>query len=130
MAKFRISSRCFRCLLLSLSLQNGHSERFAIVTNPPFKYSLEVIQHALELCRDGDLVCMFLKTTSLEGKRRYQELYRHTPPKLVLQCIERILCAKNGEFEDARKNLGAGAQAYAWYVWEKGYKGKTILDWI
>ena len=46
------------------------------------------------------------------------------------QCIDRILCAKNAEFEDARKNLGAGAQAYAWFVWQKGYKGPTTIDWI
>jgi len=115
---------------LSLSLQNGRSEKFAIVTNPPYKYSMEVILHALELCREGDMVCMFLKTTALEGKRRYQELYKSQPPKMVLQFIERILCAKNGEFEESRKNLGAGAQAYAWFIWQKGYRGNTILDWI
>ena len=32
--------------------------------------------------------------------------------------------------DDARKNLGAGAQAYAWFVWQKGWRGRTTLDWI
>lgn len=84
--------------------------------------------HALELCREGDLVCMFVKTTFLEGKKRYKELFSQQPPFMVLQFVERILCAKNGDFEEARR-LGS-AVSYAWFVWEKGFKGKTIVDWI
>ena len=113
---------------LSLSLQNGHSERFAIVTNPPYNVALPFILHALELCREGDLVCMFVKTTFLEGKKRYKELFSQQPPFMVLQFVERILCAKNGDFEEARR-LGS-AVSYMWAVWEKGFKGKTIVDWI
>lgn len=41
----------------------------------------------------------------------------------------RIQCAKNGEF-DKMKEGGGSAVAYAWYVWEKGYKGNTIIKWI
>jgi len=39
------------------------------------------------------------------------------------------LCAKNGEFE---KMIAAGgsAVAYAWFVWEKDYKGDTVVKWI
>lgn len=115
-------------LSLSLSLQNGHSERLAIVTNPPYNVALPFILHALELCREGDLVCMFVKTTFLEGKKRYKELFSQQPPFMVLQFVERILCAKNGDFEEARR-LGS-AVSYMWAVWEKGFKGKTIVDWI
>jgi hypothetical protein len=25
---------------------------------------------------------------------------------------------------------GGSAVAYAWYIWEKGYKGDTILRWF
>lgn len=25
---------------------------------------------------------------------------------------------------------GGSAVAYAWYVWQKGYKGNTIVKWI
>ena len=25
---------------------------------------------------------------------------------------------------------GGSAVAYAWYIWEKGYKGETILKWF
>lgn len=30
------------------------------------------------------------------------------------------------EFE----NINSSAVCYAWFVWEKGYKSQTIIDWI
>lgn len=51
------------------------------------------------------------------------------PPKYVFQFIERLLCAKNGDFESMIKG-GGSAVSYAWFVWEKGYKGGTIVKWI
>jgi len=38
------------------------------------------------------------------------------------------MCAKNGDFESKKKE--GSAVAYAWYVWEKGYKGETVIKWI
>jgi hypothetical protein len=40
-----------------------------------------------------------------------------------------LLCAKNAEFEKMIAG-GGSAVAYAWYIWEKGYKGDTILKWF
>lgn len=103
---------------------------YAIVTNPPYKFVTEFVLTALDVLPDGCYLCLFLKTTALESRGRWEKIYKTTPPRYVFQCIDRILCAKNAEFDDARKNLGAGAQAYAWFVWQKGYKGHTTLDWI
>lgn len=103
---------------------------YAIVTNPPYKFVTEFVLTALDVLPDGCYLCLFLKTTALESRGRWEKIYKTTPPRYVFQCIDRILCAKNAAFEDARKNLGAGAQAYAWFVWQKGYKGHTTLDWI
>ena len=50
-------------------------------------------------------------------------------PKHIYVSSSRILCAKNAEFERMKQG-GGSAIAYAWYVWEKGYKGNTILKWI
>ena len=103
---------------------------YAIVTNPPYKYVTEWVLTAPGVLPDGCYLCLLLKTTALESRGRWERIYRQTPPRYVFQCIDRILCAKNGEFDDARKNLGAGAQAYAWFVWQKGWRGRTTLDWI
>ena len=72
---------------------------------------------------------MFLKLTFLEGKARYRELFSKHPPKIIYVFSERVLCAKNGEFEKMKAG-GGSAVAYAWYVWEKGYQGKTTIEWI
>lgn len=99
-----------------------------IATNPPYKYAQEFIEKALSIVDDGHYVCMFLKVTFLEGKRR-KDLFRQHPPKTIYVSSSRINCAKNGKFEDLRET-GGSAVAYAWYVWQKGYKGATIIKWI
>lgn len=101
----------------------------AIVTNPPYKYAKEFILKALELLFDGKLCCMFLKLTFLEGKGRYKDLFSKYPPQKVLVFSERVLCAKNGDFEGMKQG-GGSAVAYAWFVWEKGYNGNTTIEWI
>jgi hypothetical protein len=100
----------------------------AIITNPPYKYAKEFVEHSLNLLNDGDMCCMFLKLTFLEGKAS-KKLFLEYPPQKVLVFSERILCAKNAEFERMRKS-GGSAVAYAWFIWTKGYKGKTVIEWI
>jgi hypothetical protein len=71
---------------------------------------------------------MFLKLTFLEGKER-GEFFKQNPPKYVMVFSQRILCAKNAQFEEMKKG-GGSAVAYAWFVWEKGYKGACEVKWI
>lgn len=107
-------------------LQGGnHWEDGDIVTNPPYKHAQQFVEKALEYIDEGRKVCMFLKVTFLEGKAR-KEFFKKYPPKIIYICSGRIPCAKNGNFD----NYPSSAIAYAWYVWEKGYKGETIVRWI
>lgn len=99
---------------------------FDIITNPPYKYAKEFVLKALEFLPHGCRCFMFLKLTFLEGKARYNEIFKTTPPKAVYVMSERIQCAKNGNFERYKN----GALAYAWFVWQKGWTGQTILDWL
>lgn len=109
------------------SLPDGSTE--CILTNPPYKFATDYAVHALSLLHDGGYLCLFLKTTFAEGQERFRRIFAFTPPILVLQCVERILCAKNGEF-GYMEDHGGSAVSYAWWIWQKGYKGKTTLDWI
>ena len=77
---------------------------------------------------DGTKVAMFLKVQFLEGKER-RKLFEKHPPKVIYVASGRLLCAKNGEFEKMRQG-GGSAVAYAWFVWEKGFKGSPIIKWI
>lgn len=96
-----------------------------IITNPPYKYAREFVKKALQIISDGNKVAMFLKLTFLEGKAR-RNLFRTTPPIRVWVSSSRLKCAMNGEFDA----MGGSATAYAWFVWQKGYKGDTIIKWF
>lgn len=102
---------------------------FCILTNPPYKFACDVVRHSLRLLPIGCYSIMFLKTTFLEGKKRYDELFSKTPPKYVFQFIGRVLCAKNGEFEYMREH-GGSAVSYCFMIWQNGYNGTTTIDWI
>ena len=99
-----------------------------IITNPPYKYAKEFVYKALELVPDGRKVCMFLKLQFMEGKAR-KLLFEKYPPKTIYVSSSRLLCAKNADFSGMRTG-GGSAVAYAWYVWEKGYCGDTVVKWF
>lgn len=107
----------------------GSNEEYDILTNPPYKYAKEFVQHSLEIIKPKHRIFMFLKLTFLEGKQRYKELFINHPPQKIYVFSERVLCAKNGDF-DAMKQAGGSAVAYAWFIWEKDYSGKTEIEWI
>lgn len=99
---------------------------FDIITNPPYKYAAEFVEHALEISQPHRKVAMFLKLQFLEGKAR-KELFAKYPPKTVYVSSSRLRCAMNGDFEKYAKS---NAVCYAWFVWEKGYTGDIILKHI
>jgi hypothetical protein len=96
-----------------------------IVTNPPYKDAIVFCDRALSVVSTGHLVCMFLKLQFLEGKERKQ-WFKTNPPKYVLVFSSRVQCAKGGRFD----LYPGSAVCYAWFVWEKGYRGDTVLRWI
>lgn len=108
-----------------------HKEKFTgdILTNPAYNKAKEFVLHALNLVNNGNKVYMFLKLTFLEGKARYKDLFSKYPPKVIYVFSERVLCAKNGDFEGMKAG-GGSAVAYAWFVWQKGFKGDTIVKWL
>ena len=107
---------------LSIENQEWHGD---IVTNPPYKYAQEFVEKALRIIPEGRKVCMFLKLTFLEGQNR-RNLFRNYPPRRVWVSSARLKCAMNGDFD----SIGSSATAYAWFVWEKGYKGTTEIKWF
>lgn len=85
-----------------------------IITNPPYRYSKEFVEKALEVVEPGCKVAMFLKLTFLEGQRR-RDLFKNFPPQTVYVSSARLRCGKGGMFK------GQSMVAYAWFVWKKGY---------
>ena len=100
-----------------------------ILTNPPYSLATEFVLHSLKLLDEGGLCIMFLKTTFLEDKNRYEKLFSKCPPVYIYQFVQRILCAKDAQFDKMREG-GGSAVSYAWFVFKKGYKGDTTVRWI
>lgn len=99
-----------------------------IITNPPYRFAKEFVEKALDTVAEGQKVAMFLKLTFLESQKRGELLDTH-PPKRIYVARKRLQCARNGDFNTYKKGVGA-AICYAWFVWEKGFKGKPTIDYI
>ena len=97
-----------------------------IITNPPYKYAKEFVEHALEVVTNGHKVAMFLKVQFLEGKAR-RKMFEKYPPKTIYVSSSRLRCAMNGDFEKYAKS---NAVTYAWFIWEKGFNGDTVVRWF
>lgn len=96
-----------------------------ILTNPPYKYAKEFVEHALNILDDGYYCVMLLKIQFLEGKGR-RDLFKKYPPKYVYVNSSRQTCYMNG---DMSKKMSS-ASCYCWFVWEKGFDGEPIIRWI
>lgn len=96
-----------------------------IITNPPYNKAKEFVEHALEISQESVKVAMFLKLTFLESAKR-KELFDKYPPKTIYVFRNRIDCWKNG----VKPDKPAKAVCYAWFVWQKGFKGNPIIKWI
>ena len=94
-----------------------------ILTNPPYKFAEQFVQMSLRRVQDGSKVAMLFKLQFVESAKRL-ELFQKSPPKFIYVHSRRIQIWKNN------KRSSGNALCYAWFVWEKGYKGETTLRWI
>lgn len=92
-----------------------------IITNPPYRQSLPFVKHALKTVKAGHKVAMFLRLQFLEGRER-GNFFKDSPPTKVLVASKRLLCAKNGDFENNKER----AVAFAWFIWEKDSEGNVV----
>lgn len=99
-----------------------------IITNPPYSLASKFVEKAMSIIHNGNKCIMFLKLQFMEGKTR-KKLFEKYPPKTIWVSSSRIMCAKNGDFQKMIDG-GGSAVAYAFYVWEKGYKGDTVIKWF
>ena len=96
-----------------------------IVCNPPFAdQSLAFMHCALNRARRG--VAMFVRTTQLDGRGRYAQIYRDRPPSIVAQFVERVPLHKERWIP-----AGRTFTSYLWLVWRLDRPVEaTRLVWI
>ncbi len=108
-----------------LSLESKPKSCKTIITNPPYQFGLEFVKKGLELLEEGQKMAFFLKVLFLEGRKR-QELFLKSPPRTVYVFSGRVGCSRRGIFASDEPK----AIAYSWFIWEKGFKGDTVIKWI
>ncbi len=67
------------------------------LTNPPYRFGVEFVEHAVENVISNGYVIMLLKIQFLEGKKRNKFLKKY-PPKYVYVNSRGQHCTKNGDF--------------------------------
>jgi len=103
---------------------SGDTKYDNIITNPPYKYALDFVNQSKRYANNK--IAMFLKTVFLESSGRYN-MFQDTDFQLktMYQFSKRPSLYKNGE-----KTKNGGMIAYAWYVWDRNYTGKPMIEWI
>lgn len=96
----------------------------AIITNPPYVLAGKCIRRAL-IAPGCKIVAMLCRTVILESVKRYERIYRDTPPSIVAQFAERVPM-----FKGRLDPKGSTATSYAWIIWIKDWPNKPRLVWI
>ena len=98
-----------------------------IITNPPFKLAQQFVEKSLTLA--NHYVIIFAKLAFLETVER-KKLFDDTPLKYVYVHSRRVSPWRNGNEFDEKGKPWASPMAFAWFVWEIGYKGEALVRWL
>ena len=113
-----------------LSWEDNNDFYDTIITNPPYKYASEFIEHCIKKLTYGGQLAMFLKIQFLEGVKR-EELFNKYPPKYIYVFRKRMTVFSNGqELNPETGKHWATTMCNAWYVWKKGSKTEPIIRWL
>ena len=97
-----------------------------IITNPPFSLAYEFIQKAKTL---SEIFYFLLPLSYLHGKKRYDNIYTDESFKLEkIYVFTRYPLLGEKLREDGKHNTGM--MVYAWYKWNKNYKGEPTIQWL
>ncbi|WP_308718983.1 hypothetical protein [Komagataeibacter xylinus] len=95
----------------------------SIISNPPYGEAREFIDCAL--AHTADRVCVLLRLAFLEGIAR-REWFKSVPLARVWVSSRRMSMPPGGSDIPAK----GGAIAYAWFVFEHGWKGAPIIGFL
>lgn len=117
------------CLQDFLSNQYTDGEFRTVITNPPFNLFSEFLEESLRV--SSHKVILFGKLQALEGKKRATFLST-TPLEYVYVFKARQQPLRNGSNIDplTGKKWASSTMAFAWFVWNKGYKGEPKIRWL
>jgi len=95
-----------------------------IITNPPYSLAEEFLIHAKKLAKRK--VAMLLPIYFFRGRDRF-DIFKgdEFPLKKIYMFSERLTFSLKFEGQ-----LVGEAGCHGWFVWERGYRRQTTIDWI
>ncbi len=95
-----------------------------VITNPPYSLAFEFIEKAKKVYQKK--IAMLLPLSYLHGQKRYE--------RKIFNCLKYIyVFTRYSLLESYIRKDGlyfTGMIVYAWYIWEKSYKGKPKIKWL
>jgi hypothetical protein len=116
-----------------LSIYDYEVKHELVITNPPFNDMDRMFPKLYGLA--DTMLVLFLRTSFLEGKKRFNQIFGPTRPTSIYVHTERVSLYKNG----VKGDQGGGTTSYSWFVWDKDvirardFDDKsydTIVEWI
>ena len=98
-----------------------------VITNPPFNLFQEFAEKSLKIATHK--VIFFGKLQALEGKKR-ATFMQNSPLRTVYVFKSRQNPLRNGSPVDEKGKPWSSTMAFAWFVWEIGYEGKPLIEWM
>ena len=96
-----------------------------VFMNPPFSKACEFLEKSFEL--GARKVLCFQRLAWFESAKR-REFWDKYPPKTIYLCGDRATCWRHDIPKSKRSS--STPNAYAWFEFERGYNGSTMLDRI
>lgn len=95
-----------------------------IITNPPFTLAEDFFEAAYKITTRK--ICLLLRTAFVESQRRYEKIFKKTPPVRIWTFSERLSMYPKNYVVQA-----GGTTSYSWFVFDKQDKsGKTEMKWF
>lgn len=96
-----------------------------VFTNPPYNQMTksDMFNDLFRITKDK--LVLLLNIYYLSSNDRY-ELLKNSPLKYVYVHSNRVTMFPYGQ----EKPSSTGTKMFAWFVWEKGYKGEPMIRWV
>jgi hypothetical protein len=94
-----------------------------VMGNPPYKYAEEFIRNSLTHLANNGYLLFLLRLDFLASEDRRKDLWKEFPPKSI------HICSRRPSF-NTPKDRKTDGNSYAIYLWQKGMKWDTTLNWL
>lgn len=106
---------------------NESNKYDTIITNPPYSLAQDFILKAKEVANKK--IIFLLPLSYLHGKKRFDTIWTDKKfPLARIYVFTRYPLLGEELREDGKHNTGM--MVYAWYVFEKRYKGEPVIRWL